>query len=485
MTKIIFEKSDNSDGINITGSFNQDISFLDKNLLREIPLDLPQLSELETLRHYKELSDKNFCIEKGFYPLGSCTMKYNPKVNEMLANLEGFTNLHPLQDDEDSQGALELMYNLQQALKEITGMDAISLQPAAGAHGELAGMMIIKKYFQEQSKLKKGETNRTKVIIPDSAHGTNPASAKMCGFDCVEIKSNEKGQVDIDALKAVLDKDVAAIMMTNPNTLGLFEENILEISKLMHDNGSLLYYDGANFNAIMGYTNPKIMGFDVVHINLHKTFSTPHGGGGPGAGPIGVVDKLKDFLPSPVIDQESQINGGKYFRNYNLKNSIGKVKSFYGNFGVLVRAYAYILMMGKDLKAVSEDAVLNANYLKEKLKGTYELPYDYPCMHEFVLSGDKQKAQGVSTLGIAKRLMDSNTHPPTVYFPLIVHEAIMIEPTETENKQRLDEFVDVMLKIAKEIEQNPEEVLKSPQSAPVKKIDETLAARQPDLRFNG
>lgn len=474
MTKIIFEKSDNSDGINITNSSNQDTSFIDKNLLREIPLNLPQLSELEVLRHYKELSDKNFCIEKGFYPLGSCTMKYNPKVNEMLANLEGFTNLHPLQDDEDSQGALELMYNLQNALKEITGMDAISLQPAAGAHGELAGMMIIKKYFET-----KGETNRKKVIIPDSAHGTNPASAKMCGFDCIEIKSNEKGQVDIDSLKAALDKDVAAIMMTNPNTLGLFEENILEISKLMHENGSLLYYDGANFNAIMGYTNPKIMGFDVVHINLHKTFSTPHGGGGPGAGPIGVVDKLKDFLPSPVIDY----NGSKYFRNYNLKNTIGKVKSFYGNFGVLVRAYAYILMMGKDLKAVSEDAVLNANYLKEKLKGTYELPYDYTCMHEFVLSGDKQKAQGVSTLGIAKRLMDSNTHPPTVYFPLIVHEAIMIEPTETENKQRLDEFVDVMLKIAKEIEQNPEEVLKSPQSAPVKKIDETLAARQPDLRY--
>lgn len=476
MTKIIFEKNDNSDGINITNSSDMNTDCIDKTFLREIPLNLPQLSELEVLRHYKELSDKNFCIEKGFYPLGSCTMKYNPKVNEMLANLEGFTNLHPLQSDEDSQGALELMYNLQNSLKEITGMDAISLQPAAGAHGELAGMMIIKKYFET-----KGETNRTKVIIPDSAHGTNPASAKMCGFDCIEIKSNEKGQVDMDSLKAALDKDVAAIMMTNPNTLGLFEENILDISKLMHDNGSLLYYDGANFNAIMGYTNPKIMGFDVVHINLHKTFSTPHGGGGPGAGPIGVVEKLKDFLPAPVIDYDDK----KYFRNYNLKNTIGKVKSFYGNFGVLVRAYAYILMMGKDLKTVSEDAVLNANYLKEKLKGTYELPYDYTCMHEFVLSGDKQKAQGVSTLGIAKRLMDSNTHPPTVYFPLIVHEAIMIEPTETENKQRLDEFVDVMLKIAKEIEQNPEEVLKSPQFASVKKIDETLAARQPDLRYKG
>lgn len=476
MTKIIFEKSNNSDGINIS-KFNENIDqntdFINKKFLRTIPINLPQLSELETLRHYKELSDKNFCIEKGFYPLGSCTMKYNPKVNEMLANLEGFTNLHPLQDDEDSQGALELMYNLQNTLREITGMDAISLQPAAGAHGELAGMMIIKKYFEANGE------NRTKVIIPDSAHGTNPASAKMCGFECIEIASNEKGQVDIDSLKAALDKDVAAIMMTNPNTLGLFEENILEISKIMHDNGSLLYYDGANFNAIMGYTNPKLMGFDVVHINLHKTFSTPHGGGGPGAGPIGVVEKLKEFLPVPVIS----FGGKKYFRNYDLKNSIGKVKSFYGNFGVLIRAYAYILMMGKNLKNVSEDAVLNANYLKEKLKGTYELPYDDICMHEFVLSGDKQKAQGVSTLGIAKRLMDENTHPPTVYFPLIVHEAIMIEPTETENKQRLDEFVEVMLKIAKEIEQNPQEVLKSPKSTPVKKIDETLAARQPDLRY--
>lgn len=472
MTKIIFEKTNNLDGINFSEN-NEEIDFLPKKHLRKTSLNLPQTSELEVLRHYKELSDKNFSIEKGFYPLGSCTMKYNPKVNEFLANLEGFANLHPLQSDEDSQGALELMYNLQNALKEITGMDAISLQPAAGAHGELAGMMIIKKYFETQGE------KRTKVIIPDSAHGTNPASAKMCGFECVEIKSNEKGQVDVEALKSVLDENVAAIMMTNPNTLGLFEENILEISKIMHDNGSLLYYDGANFNAIMGYTNPKLMGFDVVHINLHKTFSTPHGGGGPGAGPIGVVEKLKDFLPAPVMN----FDGKKYFRDYDLKNSIGRVKSFYGNFGVLVRAYAYILMMGKDLKTVSEDAVLNANYLKEKLKGTYELPYDFPCMHEFVLSGDKQKEQGVSTLGIAKRLMDENTHPPTVYFPLIVHEAIMIEPTETESKERMDEFVDTMIKIAKEIEVNPEEVLKSPQTTPVKKIDETLAARQPDLRY--
>lgn len=475
MTKTIFEKSNNIDGINISDCVvsEKELSFLDKEFLRTTPLNLPQLSELEVLRHYKELSDKNFCIEKGFYPLGSCTMKYNPKVNEFLANLEGFTNLHPIQSDEDSQGALELMYNLQELLKEITGMDAVSLQPAAGAHGELAGMMIIKKYFESIGE------NRSKVIIPDSAHGTNPASAKMCGFDCVEIASNEKGQVDIEALKSVLDENVAAIMMTNPNTLGLFEENILEISEIMHKNGSLLYYDGANFNAIMGYTNPKIMGFDVVHINLHKTFATPHGGGGPGAGPIGVVGKLKEFLPAPVVDFDEK----KYFRNYDIKNSIGQMKAFFGNFGVLVRAYAYILMNGKNLKTVSEDAVLNANYLREKLKGVYELPYDYNCMHEFVLSGDKQKAQGVSTLGIAKRLMDENTHPPTVYFPLIVHEAIMIEPTETESKERLDEFVEVMLKIAKEIEENPQDVLNSPKTTPVKKINETLAARQPNLRY--
>jgi len=477
LTKIIFEKSNNVDGINIEDC-NEKIDFINEKYLRKTPLNLPQISELETLRHYKELSDKNFCIEKGFYPLGSCTMKYNPKVNELLANLEGFTNLHPLQSDEDCQGALELMYKLQESLKTITGMDAISLQPAAGAHGELSGMMIVKKYFDQEHFKLKGE-KRTKVIIPDSAHGTNPASAKMCGFDIVEIKSNEKGQVDIEALKAVLDESVAAIMMTNPNTLGLYEENILEISEIMHKNGSLLYYDGANFNAIMGYTNPKLMGFDIVHINLHKTFSTPHGGGGPGSGPIGVVDSLKDFLPVPIIT----FDGGTYTRNYDLKNSIGKVKCFYGNFAVLVRAYAYILMMGKHLKTVSEDAVLNANYLKENLKGAYDLPYDYPCMHEFVLSGEKQKEQGASTLWIAKRLMDENTHPPTVYFPLIVHEALMIEPTESENKERLDEYIDIMLKIAKEIEQSPDRALNSPQTASVKKIDETLAARHPDLHY--
>lgn len=470
--KTIFEKTNGIDGINLTDE-NIDVNFIPSDCLRKNEVGLPQLSELDVMRHYKELSDLNFCIEKGFYPLGSCTMKYNPKVNEFLSSLDGF-NIHPNSPDEMAQGSLKLMYNLQNALLKVTGMDAITLQPSAGAHGEMTGMMIIKKYFDTIGE------KRTKVIIPDSAHGTNPASARMSGFDIIEIKSNAKGQVDIDALKAVLDKDVAAIMMTNPNTLGIFEEQVEEISKILHENGSLLYYDGANFNAIMGYTNPKLMGFDVVHLNLHKTFSTPHGGGGPGAGPVAVVEKLKDFLPTPVID----FDGKKYFRNYNVKHSIGSVKDFCGNFSVLVKAYAYILMMGKNLKHASENAVLNANYLKEKLKKYYDLPYDEPCMHEFVLSGERQKHEsGVSTLNIAKALMDGNTHPPTVYFPLIVHEAIMIEPTESENKEILDEFVDTMILIAQESKTNPEKILSAPHTTPVKKIDEVTAARHPDLKY--
>lgn len=470
--KTIFEKSNGTDGINLTDE-KINIDFLPKNLCRTADTNLPQLSELDVMRHYKELSDLNFCIEQGFYPLGSCTMKYNPKVNELLASLDGF-NIHPNVSDDMAQGTLKLMYNLQSSLLKITGMDAITLKPSAGAHGEMTGMMIIRKYFDSIGE------KRTKVIIPDSAHGTNPASAKMSGFDIVEIKSNEKGQVDIDALKSVLDRDVAAIMMTNPNTLGIFEENVEEISRLMHENGSLLYYDGANFNAIMGYTNPKLMGFDVVHLNLHKTFSTPHGGGGPGAGPVAVVEKLKDYLPTPIVD----FDGEKYFRNYDLKNSIGSVKDFYGNFSVLVKAYAYILMMGKNLKHASENAVLNANYLKEKLKKYYDLPYDEPCMHEFVLSGERQKHEsGVSTLNIAKALMDGNTHPPTVYFPLIVHEAIMIEPTESEHKEMLDDFVETMIQIAQTAKENPEEILSAPHTTPVKKIDEVQAARHPDLKY--
>ena len=470
--KTIFEKSNGIDGINLTDE-TENLSFLPANLLREDNVGLPQINELEVMRHYKDLSDLNFCIEKGFYPLGSCTMKYNPKVNEFLASLEDF-NIHPNMDDDLAQGSLKLMYDLQKALLEVTGMDALTLQPSAGAHGEMTGMMIIKKYFDSIGE------KRTKVIIPDSAHGTNPASAKMAGFDIVEIKSNNKGQVDIEALKSVINEDIAAIMMTNPNTLGIFEENVEEISKIMHENGSLLYYDGANFNAIMGYTNPKLMGFDVVHLNLHKTFSTPHGGGGPGAGPVAVVDKLKEYLPTPVIE----FDGNKYYKNYNLKHTIGSVKDFYGNFSVLVKAYAYILMMGNKLKNASANAVLNANYLKEKLKKYYELPYDEPCMHEFVITGEKQKKEnGVSTLNIAKALMDGNAHPPTVYFPLIVHEAIMIEPTESEHKDKLDEFIQTMITIAEEAKSNPEKILSAPHTTLVKKIDEVLAARHPDLKY--
>jgi len=478
MAEVIYTKSKTGRrGVKFpaSGVAEKDLSkFIAENLLNKAKIKLPELTELDVMRYFTNLSQKNFSIDNVFYPLGSCTMKYNPKINEYTAGLDGFTNIHPEQNEEFAQGALELMYNLQEQLKEITGMDAISLQPAAGAHGEFAGMLIVKKYFE-----KIGE-KRTKVIIPDSAHGTNPATAKMCGFDTVEIKSNSDGLVDVEELKRVLDNETAAIMMTNPNTLGLFEENILEISKLVHEAGALLYYDGANLNAIMGITKPRIMGFDIVHLNLHKTFSTPHGGCGPGAGPIGVTENLADFLPVPVVG----FNGEKYFLNYDLKDTIGKVKAYYGNFGILVRAYTYILMMGgKGLRQVSEDAVLNANYLKEKLKNTYKLPYDKICMHEFVLSGDLQKEKGVNTMGIAKRLMDSNIHPPTVYFPLIVHEAMMIEPTETESKETLDNFIEVMKEINREIDEDPELVLERPVKTPVSRVDETLAARQPNLRF--
>lgn len=439
-------------------------------------LKLEDKTELELMRHYKELSDKNFCIEKGFYPLGSCTMKYNPRINEWAARLENFVNLHPLQDDEDSQGALKLMFELQNYLKILTGMDEISLQPCAGAHGEFSGMMVIKRYFEDIGELE----TRKKVIIPDNAHGTNPASAAMCGFEVVEVKSNDKGLVDIDELKKVIEQynsQIAAIMMTNPNTLGLFDNNVLEISKIMHDNGSLLYYDGANFNAIMGYTNPKLMGFDVVHLNLHKTFSTPHAGGGPGAGPIGVVEKLRPYLPNPRIE----FDGEKYSRNYNYPKSIGKVATFFGNFSVFVRAYTYIYMMEKSLKDVSADAVLAANYLKAELKKYYNMAFDSHCMHEFVIDNSDKKLKGASTLDIAKRLMDENVHPATIYFPLIVHEAFMVEPTESETKAVLDSFVEKMIKIANEIDDGAD-FSECPKTTPITRVDEVRAARQPDLR---
>lgn len=476
--KLIFEKSkENRRGYSLpeVGVTEKKLEELIPNdFLRENLPDLPEVSELEVIRHYTKLSHFNHSVDTGFYPLGSCTMKYNPKVNEYLCSLKGFTGLHPYQPLEHVQGSMELMYELGEYLKEIVGLSYISLQPAAGSHGELTGMLMIRAYHNYN------KNKKNIVIIPDSAHGTNPASAAMCGYKVITVRSNEKGQVDINALKSVLSDDIAAFMLTNPNTLGLFEERILEISDLIHDCGGLLYYDGANLNAIIGKVRPGDMGFDVVHLNLHKTFSTPHGGGGPGAGPVLVGDKLAQFLPVPIIEKKED----KYIFNYDLPNTIGKVKGFYGNFGVLIRAYCYILSMGKEgLKKVSENAVLNANYLKEKLKSFYHLPYDFPCMHEFVLSGKLQKQKGCSTLFIAKRLMDFGFHPPTVYFPLIVNEAMMIEPTESETKETLDEFVKALIKIAHEVEENPQIIQTAPHNTPVGKIDETKAARTLDLRW--
>ena len=476
MGKTIFEKSAEKIKSKNIRAFNAEMlsKSISTNFLREEDINLPIMSEPEVIRHFTNLSKKNFALDGGFYPLGSCTMKYNPKINEFAAALDGFANIHPNQSDDTIQGALALMYTLQKQLCAITGMDAVSLQPKAGAHGELTGMMVIKAYF-EANGIKK-----TKVLVPDSAHGTNPASAKMCGFDIIEVKSTEEGLVDLDELERLLDNEVAALMLTNPNTLGLFEKNISKISKMVHEAGGLLYYDGANLNAVMGISNPAIMGFDVVHLNLHKTFSTPHGCGGPGAGPIGVVKKLEEFLPVPVVKFKNKA----YYRDYSSANSIGKVSSFFGNFGVLVKAFTYITMMGKDLKQASIDAVLNANYIKAKLKNCYQIAFDEICAHEFVLTNELQKAFGVNTLQLAKRLIDYGFHPPTIYFPLIVHEAMMIEPTETETKETLDGFIEIMKKIAEEAENSPELLAEAPHNTPVRKVDETYAARNPNLKWS-
>jgi glycine cleavage system P protein (glycine dehydrogenase) subunit 2 len=450
-------------------------NLLDKKYQRTEALELPEVSELDAVRHFTQLSLKNHGVDSGFYPLGSCTMKYNPKVNELVARFDGFTKIHPYQPQKTVRGALKLMYELGEMLSEITGMDQISLQPAAGSHGELTGLMIIKSYH-----MNKGDSKRNKIIVPDSAHGTNPASAAVAGFDIVEVKSNEKGLVDIDSLKSVMSEEIAGFMLTNPNTLGLFDENILEITSIVHEAGGLMYYDGANANAILGISRPGDMGFDVVHLNLHKTFSTPHGGGGPGSGPVGVKKHLVEFLPVPVISKKQD----EYVLDYDRPMSIGKVKSFYGNFGVLVRAYAYILSMGADgLKEVSESAVLNANYIANKLKDDYLLPIDRTCMHECVFSGDKQKLNGVSTLDIAKRLLDFGYHPPTIYFPLIVSEAMMIEPTECETKETLDEFIEALKQIANESMNNPDIVKTAPHTTVVSRLDEASAARKPVVRY--
>lgn len=439
-------------------------------------INLPEVSEVDVVRHYTNLSNKNYGVDTGFYPLGSCTMKYNPKINEDMAALPGFANIHPLQDELTVQGALGLMYDMEGMLSEIAGMDGFTLQPAAGAHGELTGLMIIKAYHEYHK-----DTKRTKIIVPDSAHGTNPATAQLCGFDIVEIKSDAEGSVDLDALKAVLGDDIAGLMLTNPSTLGLFETNIKEIARLVHEAGGLLYYDGANMNAIMGVSRPGDMGFDVVHFNLHKTFSTPHGGGGPGSGPVGVKEKLIPFLPYPVIQVNDEDE--MFELDFDRPLSIGKVKSFYGNFQVIVKAYTYIKMMGSNgLKQASEMAVLNANYIKEELKGIYELPIDKVCKHEFVFSGIKDN-HDVTTLDIAKRLLDYGYHPPTIYFPLIIHDAIMIEPTETESKEEMDGFIEVMKLIAEEAKKDPELLKNAPYTTQVRRIDEVKAARDLILKY--
>ncbi|MCL6457601.1 MAG: aminomethyl-transferring glycine dehydrogenase subunit GcvPB [Gorillibacterium sp.] len=453
------------------------------HLLRAKPAALPEVYEVDVIRHYTALSRRNFGIDNGFYPLGSCTMKYNPKINEDTARFPGFAKIHPYQAESSIQGALELMYVLQQDLAAITGMDKVTLQPAAGAHGEWTGLMMIRAYHESR-----GDKQRIKVIVPDSSHGTNPASATVAGFETVTIRSNAKGLVDLDALKAAVGDDTAALMLTNPNTLGLFEQDIVEIARIVHEAGGLLYYDGANSNAIMGITRPGDMGFDVVHLNLHKTFSTPHGGGGPGAGPVGVNAKLIPFLPKPMVERressDSSVNSGKgdYYFDYDRPHSIGRVKAFYGNFGILVRAYTYIRSYGPEgLRRVSEVAVLNANYMRVRLAPYYEAPYNVICKHEFVLSGKKLAAFGVHTLDVAKRLLDFGYHPPTIYFPLNVEECIMIEPTETESKETLDGFIDTMIRIAQEAEHEPELLRNAPHTTVISRPDETLAARKPVL----
>ncbi len=447
---------------------------IEEKYLRKALPELPEVSEMEVVRHFTHLSQENYSIDSNFYPLGSCTMKYNPKVNEDVGRLPGFTHIHPLQPEALSQGVLQLLYELEQYLAEISGLSRVSLQPAAGAHGELTGMLMVRAYHQSMGNPRK------KVIIPDSAHGTNPASAVLAGYDAVEVKSDKEGRVDLQDLKKVADAECAAFMLTNPNTLGLFEKNILQISRILKEYGILLYLDGANLNAMLGLCRPGDMGFDVVHFNLHKTFSTPHGGGGPGAGPVGVKKSLIPFLPVPTVERR----GDLFYCNYERPKSIGKIQGFYGNFGVMVRAYAYIRTLGASgLKEVGENAILNANYMKKRLEGYFDLPYEGHCMHEFVLSAKRQKKAGVPTRDIAKRLLDFSFHPPTIYFPLIVDEALMIEPTETETKETLDRFCDAMIAIAKEIEENPNIVRSAPHTTIVSRLDETRAAKDLDLRW--
>jgi len=445
-------------------------------LLRE-DLPLPEVAEVDLIRHYTALSRRNFGVDVGFYPLGSCTMKYNPKINEDIAKLPGFTDLHPYAPASFAQGSLQLMYELRQYLSEIFGMADFTLQPAAGAHGELTGIMIFKKYFE------KTEEKRTKILIPDAAHGTNPASGALCGYQTVTVRSNAEGGVDIEQLASLMQTDVAGLMLTNPNTLGLFERNIEKVAGIIHEKGGLLYGDGANANAFLGKARPGDLGFDVIQLNLHKTFSTPHGCGGPGSGPVGVGEKLVDFLPIPrVVRTEAG-----FAWSYDHPDAIGRVRTFFGNFNVMVKAYAYIRALGPaGLKRVAEIAVLNANYIQARLKPYFDLPYERPCMHECVFSGTRQvRESGVHTSDIAKRLLDYGYHPPTIYFPLIAPEAIMIEPNETESMETLDAFCDAMIRIVAEAKDTPELVKAAPLTTPVRRLDEVRAAREPDVCWKG
>lgn len=464
------------------------LAALPQGYLRE-DLPLPEVSEVDLMRHYVRLSQLNYAVDKGFYPLGSCTMKYNPKVNEEATKLPGFAHTHPYQAPRAVQGNLFLMYQLQEFLKEISGFHSVSLQPAAGAHGELAGVLMIRAYHESRDDHK-----RTRMLIPDSAHGTNPASTTMAGYETVKVASDARGNVNLAELRTYCDDTVAGLMLTNPNTLGLFDEHVQEIARLIHECGGLLYGDGANLNAIMGIVKPAELGFDVMHFNLHKTFSTPHGGGGPGAGPVGANEILAPFLPGPIVvkkrmdeqcypDEEWE-EADMYCYHWHMPpSSIGRLKAFYGNFGVCIKAYAYIRMLGAaGLREVSENAVINANYLLSRLKGVYPLPFDRTCMHEFVLSGRLPDAPDVHTIDIAKRLIDFGFHPPTIYFPLIVPEALMIEPTETESKETLDAFADALIQIAQEARTNPELLHNAPHGAPVARLEEVLAARQPVLQ---
>src|SRR5437868_10310398 len=447
-----------------------------EELRRAEPPRLPEVPEFELVRHFTELSTRNFGIDNGFYPLGSCTMKYNPRINERLVMLPGFAQLHPHQDEDGAQGALELEWRLQEILAEVTGLGGVSLQPAAGSQGELTGLMLVRAYFADRGE---GEQRR-KVVIPDTAHGTNPASVTMAGYELTPVRTDARGNIDVEDLRGKVDEHTAALMLTNPSTLGLFDENIEQIKEIFHGAGALMYYDGANLNAVCGISRPGDMGFDIVHINLHKTFSQPHGGGGPGGGPIVVRDKLEPFLPVPAI-----VKDGDIFRlDYDRPKSIGKVRGFTGPFGVFVRSYAYIRSYGPRLREMSEIAVLNANYVLARLRGAYDLPFDRLCMHEFVLSARSLKREhGISATDVAKRLMDYGFHPPTIYFPLVVPEALMIEPTETEAKETLDAFADAMLAIVREAGEDPDVIKEAPHGRPVRRLDEVRAAKRPVVKY--